>query len=74
MSISSISAVSSATSNLANAMQEANETPEATRKEAASGDQQAIRKLARQQERQAQSQPQIQTPQPGIGQAIELLA
>jgi len=73
MSISSISVVTNLQSNLAAAVQEANETTATTIIEAERGDQQAVRKLAKQQQQQQQMQPQNPTPTPelGVGEAVD---
>jgi hypothetical protein len=70
MSIQAVNAnVSSLKSIQSNAAQEATETAAVTKKEAASGDRQAIRKLAAQQ----QAAPAPATPE-GIGKAINVSA
>jgi hypothetical protein len=61
--------VSSLKSVMSNAAQEATETAAVTKKEAASGDQQAIRKLAAQQ----QSAPAPVSPE-GVGKALNVSA
>jgi hypothetical protein len=61
--------VSSLKSVMSNAAQEATETAAVTKKEAASGDRQAIRKLAAQQ----QSAPAPVSPE-GVGKALNLSA
>jgi hypothetical protein len=70
MAISGISAVSNAQSSIAAAVQEANETTATTKIEAAHGDQQAIRKLAKQQQ-QMQLQNPTPKPEPGVGEAVD---
>jgi hypothetical protein len=64
MAISSINTVTNIQSAMAAAMQEAGETTATTKIEAAHGDQQAIRKLAKQQQQQELMQPN--TPKQGI--------
>jgi len=73
MSISNISAVTNSQGSIAAAMEEVTETAEETRIEAARGDRQAIRKLAKQQQQQQEMQPQnpTRTPEPGVGEAID---
>ncbi len=66
-SVGSVSSVKTAQSNAA---QEASETEAVTKKEAAKGDQQAIRKLAAQQQ---QAAPSPASPE-GIGKVINLSA
>jgi len=53
------------------AIQEATETAATTRMEAARGDQQAVRKLAKQQQQQMQPQNPTPTPEPGVGEAVD---
>ena len=65
-----VSAVSSLKSIQSNATQEATETAAVTKKEAASGDRQAIRKLAAQQQ---QAAPAPVSPE-GVGKTINLTA
>jgi hypothetical protein len=76
MAISGINAVTNSQSALVAAMQEANETTATTLKEAAHGDQQAIRKLAkqRQQQQELQQQNSTRTPKPGVGKATDYQA
>ena len=72
-----ISAVSSVQSSFAAASQEAAETRATTMQEAARGDQQAVRKLAREQANQPVPQAaQVSAPatQPGVGEMVNLLA
>jgi len=66
----SLSAVSSLKTTQSNAAQEATETATVTKQEAAKGDQQAVRKLAAQQQ---QSAPVSASPE-GVGKAIDLTA
>lgn len=68
----SASAVSSAASTaMAAALQEATETAGTTMQEAARGDRQAVRLLAKEQQNQVQAPP---TNEPGKGQTIDHLA
>jgi hypothetical protein len=69
-----IAATSSMNAITAAALQEANETPATTMIEAARGDQQAIRKLAKMQ--QQQIQPETPTPksEPGAGETVNYSA
>jgi hypothetical protein len=70
----SVRAVTSVQSALAAAAQEAAETLAETMQEAARGDQQAIRKLAR--EQASHPAPQVSAPatQPGVGDTVNVLA
>lgn len=72
MSVSSINAVAGVQYNsVGDAAQEAAETKATTMQEAAHGDQQAIRKLAKEQELEQVSAP---SPQPGVGGTVDTLA
>jgi hypothetical protein len=76
---SSISAVTSSQSAaiqaaLQAAMQEASETVATTKKEAANGDQQAIRKLARQEQQQMQNSAPTLTSEPNADELVNYQA
>ncbi|MGD0785509.1 MAG: hypothetical protein ABR969_06825 [Sedimentisphaerales bacterium] len=75
MSTSNISAAtSSMIAMAAAALQEANEIPATTMKEAARGDQQAIRKLAKTQQQQIQPETPAPTPEQGAGEIVNYSA